>query len=167
MLSTTALTLRPAALFARVRIYVLITEAFCRAHWLATAEQAKADCPVSRALGAVGAGAGARLRKSVLGDICEAVIGAIYLDGGYAAASQFVERNWTERNNMPAWGIIDTPGDAMTFSMYISEHYRWPTNRLRRLTVQTRPVPTESWGWDGRDQTSDTELTVLPPYAWR
>jgi ribonuclease III len=34
-------------------------------------------------LGAVGAGAGARLRKSVLGDICEAVIGAVFLDGGY------------------------------------------------------------------------------------
>ena len=48
-------------------------------------------------LGAVGAGAGARLRKSVLGDICEAVIGAIYLDGGYPAASAFVERHWTER----------------------------------------------------------------------
>ncbi len=52
-------------------------------------------------LGAVGAGAGARLRKSVLGDICEAVIGAIYLDGGYAAASQFVERNWLERMRKP------------------------------------------------------------------
>jgi ribonuclease-3 len=48
-------------------------------------------------LGAVGAGAGARLRKSVLGDICEAVIGAVFLDGGYTAAAQFVERNWTER----------------------------------------------------------------------
>jgi ribonuclease III len=48
-------------------------------------------------LGAVGAGAGARLRKSVLGDICEAVIGAIYLDGGHAAAAEFVARNWTER----------------------------------------------------------------------
>jgi ribonuclease III len=48
-------------------------------------------------LGAVGAGAGARLRKSVLGDICEAVIGAVFLDGGYGAAAQFVERNWTER----------------------------------------------------------------------
>jgi ribonuclease III len=48
-------------------------------------------------LGAVGAGAGARLRKSVLGDICEAVIGAIYLDGGYPAAAAFVERHWTER----------------------------------------------------------------------
>jgi ribonuclease-3 len=48
-------------------------------------------------LGAVGAGASARLRKSVLGDICEAVIGAVFLDGGYQAAAQFVERNWTER----------------------------------------------------------------------
>src|SRR5258707_4886172 len=48
-------------------------------------------------LGQVGASASARLRKSVLGDICEAVIGAIFLDGGYGAAAQFVERNWTER----------------------------------------------------------------------
>ena len=48
-------------------------------------------------LGAVGAGVSARLRKSVLGDVCEAVIGAVFLDGGYDAAAQFVERNWTER----------------------------------------------------------------------
>src|SRR3984893_4227634 len=52
-------------------------------------------------LGTVGAGAGARLRKSVLGDICEAVIGAVFLDGGYAAAAEFVERNWTERMRKP------------------------------------------------------------------
>jgi ribonuclease III len=48
-------------------------------------------------LGAVGAGAGVRLRKAVLGDICEAVIGAIYIDAGYEAAQQFVERHWTAR----------------------------------------------------------------------
>src|SRR5467141_2670953 len=48
-------------------------------------------------LGAVGAGAGARLRPSVIGDICEAVIGAVFLDGGYPAAAQFVERYWVER----------------------------------------------------------------------
>jgi len=48
-------------------------------------------------LGAVGAAVGARLRRSVLGDVCEAVIGAVFLDGGYQAAAQFVERNWTER----------------------------------------------------------------------
>ncbi|MBV8925240.1 MAG: ribonuclease III, partial [Bradyrhizobium sp.] len=58
-------------------------------------------------LGAVGAGAGARLRKSVLGDICEAVIGAVYLDGGYQAASAFVERNWTERMKKPRQPLRD------------------------------------------------------------
>jgi ribonuclease III len=58
-------------------------------------------------LGSVGAGAGARLRKSVLGDICEAVIGAVYLDGGYLAASAFVERNWTERMKKPRQPLRD------------------------------------------------------------
>lgn len=58
-------------------------------------------------LGSVGAGAGARLRNSVLGDICEAVIGAVFLDGGYAAASQFVERNWTERMRKPVRPLRD------------------------------------------------------------
>ena len=58
-------------------------------------------------LGAVGAGAGARLRKSVLGDICEAVIGAVFLDGGYAAAQRFVETNWTERMKKPRQPLRD------------------------------------------------------------
>ncbi|MCO5131312.1 MAG: ribonuclease III [Xanthobacteraceae bacterium] len=58
-------------------------------------------------LGAVGAGAGARLRKSVLGDICEAVIGAIFLDGGYAAAARFVEVNWLERMRKPQRPLRD------------------------------------------------------------
>jgi ribonuclease-3 len=58
-------------------------------------------------LGAVGAGAGARLRRSVLGDICEAVIGAVYLDGGYAAAATFVERNWLERMRKPVRPLRD------------------------------------------------------------
>ena len=58
-------------------------------------------------LGQVGAGAGARLRKSVLGDICEAVIGAVFLDGGYGAAAQFVERNWTERMRKPRRPLRD------------------------------------------------------------
>jgi ribonuclease-3 len=58
-------------------------------------------------LGAVGPGAGARLRKSVLGDICEAVIGAVFLDGGYPAASEFVARNWTERMRKPRLPLRD------------------------------------------------------------
>jgi ribonuclease-3 len=58
-------------------------------------------------LGAVGAGVGARLRKSVLGDICEAVIGAVFLDGGYAAAAAFIEHNWTERMRKPRQPLRD------------------------------------------------------------
>jgi ribonuclease III len=59
-------------------------------------------------LGAVGGAAAiARLRKSVLGDVCEAVIGAIYLDGGYAAAAEFVTRNWTERMHKPRRPLRD------------------------------------------------------------
>jgi ribonuclease-3 len=58
-------------------------------------------------LGQVGASASARLRKTVLGDICEAVIGAIYLDGGHAAAAEFVARNWTERMKKPRRPLRD------------------------------------------------------------
>ena len=58
-------------------------------------------------LGTVGAGAGARLRKSVLGDICEAVIGAIFIDGGYDVATDFVTRNWTERMRTPVRPLRD------------------------------------------------------------
>src|SRR4029078_2558310 len=57
--------------------------------------------------GAGGAGAGARLRKSVLGDICEAVIGAVFLDGGYQAAARFVERTGTERMHKPRRPLRD------------------------------------------------------------
>lgn len=42
--------------------------------------------------------------------------------------------NWTQRSNMPALGIVETGPDE--FSMYVSEHYEWPTNRLRRVTVR-------------------------------
>ncbi|WP_027529998.1 ribonuclease III [Bradyrhizobium sp. WSM3983] len=58
-------------------------------------------------LGSVGSSADARLRKSILGDICEAVIGAIFLDGGHAAADEFVKRNWTERMHQPRRPLRD------------------------------------------------------------
>ncbi|MEI6392966.1 MAG: hypothetical protein WCT12_17910 [Verrucomicrobiota bacterium] len=43
-------------------------------------------------------------------------------------------RNWTQRSNMPAWGIVQL--DPAEFSMYITEHYEWPDHRLRRITVR-------------------------------
>jgi ribonuclease-3 len=35
--------------------------------------------------------------RNVLGDVCEAVIAAIFLDAGYASARAFIERHWHER----------------------------------------------------------------------
>lgn len=45
------------------------------------------------------------------------------------------QQNWTERSTMPAWGIVISDDEPDVFNMYVSEHYRWPTNRLRRVTV--------------------------------
>ena len=44
------------------------------------------------------------------------------------------ERNWTHRNNCPAIGILARCENE--WSMYISEHYGWPDNRLRRLSLR-------------------------------
>jgi ribonuclease-3 len=43
-----------------------------------------------------------RRNRSVLADVCEAVIAAVFLDGGYAAARQVVERAFGERLHMLA-----------------------------------------------------------------
>jgi len=44
------------------------------------------------------------------------------------------QRNWTDRSNMTARGIVATSPEE--FSVYVSEHYRWPDNRLRRYSIR-------------------------------
>ena len=41
--------------------------------------------------------AGGQMRESTLGDACEAVIAAIYLDGGLGKARAFIERAWADQ----------------------------------------------------------------------
>jgi ribonuclease III len=48
-------------------------------------------------IGSSEANAGARKRPAILADVCEALIGAVYLDGGYPAAADLVERLWQVR----------------------------------------------------------------------
>ena len=43
----------------------------------------------------------------MLGDICEAVIGAVYLDGGYPAAQKMIERAWADRMRKPMRALRD------------------------------------------------------------
>ncbi len=65
--------------------------------------QACADTAVALDLGSailLGGGevqSGGREKSTILGDVCEAVIGAIYLDGGLGSAARFVRDNWRDR----------------------------------------------------------------------
>jgi ribonuclease III len=52
-------------------------------------------------LGAGEAQSGGRTKAAILGDVCEALIGAIHIDAGIEAARRFVRGNWSER--MLAW----------------------------------------------------------------
>jgi ribonuclease-3 len=51
--------------------------------------------------------AGGRLRVTILGDACEALVGAVYLDGGYEEAEALVERFWRERMIRPLRPLRD------------------------------------------------------------
>jgi len=58
-------------------------------------------------LGSSEANAGGRKRPAILADVCEALIGAVFLDGGYAAAEDFVERLWQARMHATAQPLRD------------------------------------------------------------
>jgi ribonuclease III len=65
------------------------------------------DLGASLRLGASEARTGGRTRGAILADVCESLIGAIFLDGGYKAALAFVERFWAERMRKPARPLRD------------------------------------------------------------
>lgn len=58
-------------------------------------------------LGSSEAASGGRTRIAILADVCEAVIGAVYLDGGYKAAENLVEKFWGERMRVPSRPLRD------------------------------------------------------------
>ena len=58
-------------------------------------------------LGAAEANTGGRLKSAILADACEALVGAVYLDGGYPAAAGLVERFWGERLRRPMRPLRD------------------------------------------------------------
>lgn len=50
---------------------------------------------------------GGRHKTAILGDVCEAVIGAIFRDGGFEAARRFVRTRWHPRMLVPANDLRD------------------------------------------------------------
>jgi ribonuclease III len=48
-----------------------------------------------------------RLTQTILSDVCESVVGAVFLDAGYAAAADLVERFWREHMLTPPQPLRD------------------------------------------------------------
>ena len=51
--------------------------------------------------------AGGRLRSTILADACEALVGAVFTDGGYQAADEVIARFWKERMLKPLRPLRD------------------------------------------------------------
>ena len=72
------------------------------------ADMARAiDLGAAIRLGSSEANAGGRKRPAILADVCEALIGAVYLDGGFLAAEALVGRLWEERLRTTAQPLRD------------------------------------------------------------
>lgn len=65
------------------------------------------DLGASLRLGASEIRSGGRSRIAILADVCESLIGAVFLDGGYKAAKVLVERYWADRMRKPARPLRD------------------------------------------------------------
>jgi ribonuclease-3 len=88
---------------------------------------------------------GAKKRDPILGDACEAVIGAVFRDGGLQAAETLIRAHWTAR--MHASAVV--PKD--------------PKTRVQEI-VQARglPVPTyRDVGRSGPDHAPEFEVAVV------
>jgi ribonuclease-3 len=59
-------------------------------------------------LGASESNAGGRTRTAILADVCEALVGAVYLDGSHVAAAKVVEKLWGERLRAPVRPLRDS-----------------------------------------------------------
>jgi ribonuclease-3 len=88
---------------------------------------------------------GAKKRDALLGDACEAVIGAVFRDGGLEAAVKLIRANWTKRMHAP----ITVPKDAKT---------------LLQEIVQSRGLPVPEYrdiGRKGPDHAPEFEIAVV------
>jgi ribonuclease III len=87
---------------------------------------------------------GAKQRDAILGDACEAVIGAVYCDGGFDAAEKVIRVAWTDRMHAP----VSIPKDAKTILQEI-------------VQADGLPVPTyRDIGRKGPDHAPEFEVMV-------
>ncbi len=76
---------------------------------------------------------GGRERKSILADAVEAIIAAIYIDGGYRKAEEFVLENLTKYIQLAVKGKIVTD-----FKSYLQEYYQSKSQSCKIRYVVTK-----------------------------
>jgi ribonuclease-3 len=75
----------------------------------ACADVARAiDLGAAIRLGSSENNAGGRNRIAILADVCEALVGAVFIDGGYKAATEVIARLWEQRMRAPARPLRDS-----------------------------------------------------------
>jgi ribonuclease-3 len=90
---------------------------------------------------------GGRKKQAILGDVCESVIGAVFLDAGYEAALGVVERLWQDRLKMPAHLLRDAKTALQEWAqrrgmpppVYHEKHRRGPDHRPEFLVSVELP----------------------------
>src|SRR4029079_11634586 len=87
------------------------------------------DIGGSRRLGNSESNAGGRRRLAILADVCEALVGAVYLDGGYAAGATLIEKFWSERLH----ALARPPRDAKTTLQEWAQGRGLPTPAYREV----------------------------------
>lgn len=92
-------------------------------------------------IGQAEAQTGGRKKTALLADICEALIAAIYLDGGYDAAEKYVQRLWEPR--MLSW--TGPLRDAKTTLQEWAQSKSLPTPRYE-VTSREGPDHAPSFG---------------------
>jgi ribonuclease-3 len=80
-------------------------------------------------LGSSESNSGGRRRTAILADVCEALIGAVFLDGGYPVAAALIERLWGERLRTSA----RPPRDAKTALQEWAQGRGLPTPSYREV----------------------------------
>lgn len=121
------------------------------------AEIARAvDLGAAIKLGASEANAGGRRRTAILADVCEALVGAVFVDGGFPAAAALIERLWGERMRKPVRPLRDpktmlqewAQGRGLPTPSYREVERRGPHHDPEFRVVVELPdlLPTEGFG---------------------
>jgi ribonuclease-3 len=63
---------------------------------------------------------GLRKKEAILADVCESVIAAVYLDGGFGAASELVERGFGPKMSEPGRAVRDSKSALQEWALSLA-----------------------------------------------